>query len=174
MKRLMFVCLAVLTLLSTGLSACDTGTRSTLPVTSPSTITSTPAISSPAATTLPATPSAGSEQFILANQGNIRVDGRGYFYYQRVFAPLTGPTVFQNVTFTPYVPTVTITAPVTYQLTVTFADGASEQLQNVGLGNTSNIDINVTQHNNPSAGVMLVWQDVGGSLNPVIYLLVSE
>ena len=125
-------------------------------------------------TTLPATPSMGSEPFMLADQGNIRVDVRGYFRYQRVFAPLTGPTVYQNVTFTPYVPTGTIIAPVTYQLTVTFADGESERLSNVGLGNTSNIDINVTQHNNPSAGVMLVWQEVGGSLTPVIYLLVSE
>ena len=170
----MFVCLAVLTLLSTGLSACVTGNGSTLTATSTSTMTSTPAVSSPGATTLPATPSMGAEPFILADQGNIRVDGRGYFNYQRVFAPLTGPTVYQNVTFTPYVPTGTIIAPVTYQLTVTFADGESERLSNVGLGNTSNIDINVTQHNNPSAGVMLVWQEVGGSLTPVIYLLVSE
>ena len=174
MKRWMFVCLAVLTLLSMGFSACDTAKGSTLSATSTSTVTSTPAISSPGATTLPAAPSVGSEPFMLADQGSIRVDGRGYFNYQRVFAPLTGPTVYQNVTFTPYVPTGTIIAPVTYRLTVTFTDGVSEQLQNVGLGNTANIDINVTQHNNPGAGVMLAWQDVGGSLSPVIYLLVSE
>ena len=116
----------------------------------------------------------GVRTIYVSRPGYIRVDVRGYFRYQRVFAPLTGPTVYQNVTFTPYVPTGTIIAPVTYRLTVTFTDGVSEQLQNVGLGNTANIDINVTQHNNPGAGVMLAWQDVGGSLSPVIYLLVSE
>jgi hypothetical protein len=127
-----------------GLSACNIGTGNTLPVTSPSAITSSPAISSPTATTLPVTASAGSEPFVLADQGNIRVDGRGYFNCQRVFTPHTGPTVYQNVTFTPYVPTLTLSGPVTYQLTMTFTDGVSEQRHNVGLRNTSNIDINVT------------------------------
>jgi len=86
------------------------------------------------------------------------------------------PVPSENVTFTPfsYGTGTTISAPVGYWFTVTFADGISEQLQYVGLGNTNNVDINITKHNNPAAGVILAWQDVGGSLTPFLYLLVSQ
>ena len=112
----------------------------------------------------------------LPDQGNIRVDSRGEFNYQRVYKTIAEATTWQGVTFTPfsYGTGTTISAPVGYWFTVTFADGISEQLQYVGLGNTNNVDINITKHNNPAAGVILAWQDVGGSLTPFLYLLVSQ
>jgi hypothetical protein len=118
----------------------------------------------------------GTVCFTFPDQGNIRVDGRGHFSYQRVFTPITEATIYQGVTFTPftYGPGTTITAPIGYWFTVTFADGSTEELQYVGLGQTDNFSINITKHDNPAAGVMLGWQDVGGGLTPCLYLLVSE
>jgi hypothetical protein len=131
---------------------------------------------SPAVVQLPTIAPADVIKLTLPDQGNIRVDGRGEFNYQRVYKTITEATTWQGVTFTPftYGPGTTITAPVGYWFTITFADGTSEQLQYVGLGNTDNVDINVTKHNNPAAGVILAWQDVGGGLTPFLYLLVSQ
>jgi hypothetical protein len=93
-----------------------------------------------------------------------------------VLTPLTDTTTYHGVTFTPHTPgpNTTILAPIAYWFTITFADGSSEQIQEVGLGQVNNIDIKITEHDNPSAGVLLVWQDVGGSLMPFLYLVVSE
>ena len=150
MKRRLFVGLIMLTLLCVVLSACNVNT------------------------TTPTTPP-GTTQLTLNDEGNIGVDGRGYFYYQKVLT-LTATTTYHGVIFTLNTPGpgTTILAPIAYWFTITFADGSSEQIQEVGLGQVNNIDINITEHDNPSAGVLLVWQDIGGSLTPFLYLLVSE
>ena len=68
----------------------------------------------------------------------------------------------------------TITAPISYWIIAQFQDGTTEELRYVGLGDTKNINISVTMHGNPRAGVLQGWQQVEGSLRNVIYILVSE
>lgn len=108
----------------------------------------------------------------LADSGSIFIRGEGYFHYQHV--PMFWNGTIQGVTFTTYSPPGgTVTGPVAYWLTLTFADGSQEQLQDVGLLSTGQIDIDLTQHNDPRAGVMIVVQNEGGGLTFEEYYLVS-
>ena len=75
MKRRLFVGLIMLTLLCVVLNACNMNT------------------------TTPTTPP-GTTQLTLSDEGNIGVDGRGYFYYQKMLTPLTVTTTYHGVIFT--------------------------------------------------------------------------
>jgi len=112
------------------------------------------------------------EQMPLAAEGMIYIRGTGYFHYRLVDIPVT-ETVFRGVTFAPNSPGegTTITAPLAYWLTVRFADGTEEQMQYVGFYSDLAININITQHTGPRAGVMLIFDSLHKAS---IYLLVSE
>jgi hypothetical protein len=145
-------------------------TSSVSPETSPqktSTITMSPVV------TLPTSANISTVQLQYPDSGIIMLDGKDY-RFQRVFTPIKEPTLYQGVVFSPYIPEGTLTGPVAYWFTVRFADGTEEQLQYVGLGNLEHVSIKFTKNDNPQAGVMLAWQRIEGSLNPVIYLLVSD
>jgi hypothetical protein len=107
----------------------------------------------------------------LAEQGRIHIGGEGYFNYQHVTRFWNGD--FEGVTFTTYSPAETVSAPVAYWLTLTFADGAQEQVMYVGLLSDGLIDIQLSQHENPRAGVMIVAYTESGGLTFEEYYLVS-
>jgi hypothetical protein len=77
------------------------------------------------------------------------------------------------VDFTTYTPAETVSAPVAYWLTLTFPDGAQEQVMYVGLLSDRLVDIQLSQHENPRAGVMIVAYNQGGGLTFEEYYLVS-
>jgi hypothetical protein len=132
----------------------------------------------------PATSSATTtvEPQVIPDSGYMRISGEGYFKVRRVtdtrplFDQSAGAVNFEGVTFTAHVeaPGTTTTGPLAYKIDVQFADGAVEVLQYIGLGNIDYIDINLTRHENPKAGILLSWQNASGSLQEVFYLLVSE
>ena len=156
------------------LTACSTNTVTTT-VTGPSSVT-TSTLTSTVTMTLPPTTQTSTTQLTLADQGFIKVDGKGYFSYQRIPYPINDAVTYQNVTFAPYITTGTAitTGPIAYHLVVNFSDGTSEQLEYVGLRPTnSSVIIDLTKHTNPAAGVMLSWQ-MDGKKSPIIYLLVSD
>jgi hypothetical protein len=140
------------------------------------TTTVTPTATVTTTVTLPMTTSTGSVQFTLPDEGIINLAGVGYFYFQRISQPITAPISFHGVTFTQggAGPGTTITAPISYWIIAKFQDGTTEDLRYIGLGDTKNININVTMHGNPRAGVLQGWQQVNGSLRNVIYILVNE
>ena len=121
------------------------------------------------------TASTTNEPLVFPDQGNIRINGYGYFHFERV-GSISEEIDFQGVVFSPHreQPGVTSTGPIAYKVDVQFADGTIEVLQSVGLGNEKNIDINLTKHENPKAGIMMAWHNVNSGLTRVLYLLVSE
>jgi hypothetical protein len=125
---------------------------------------------------LPTTVSTGSIPFTLPDEGIINLAGVGFFNFQRISQPVTTPINFHGVTFTAGGPGpgTTITAPISYWIIAKFQDGTTEDLRYIGLGDTKNININMTMHGNPRAGVLQGWQQVDGSLRNAIYILVSE
>ena len=128
-----------------------------------------------ACTAKTSTSTTSTQAFVFPEQGNIRINGEGYFQFLRS-DQISGNTTFENVVFAPHKeqPGVTSTGPIAYKLDVRFADGTVEVLQYVGLGNENDIEINLTKHASPNAGILLAWHNVNGGLSRVIYLLVSE
>jgi hypothetical protein len=111
-----------------------------------------------------------AEQIAGTEEGVIEIEGAGLFYYQSDMNPLD-EDIFQGITFSSYIGAgTTVTGPVNYWLWVEFDDGAKEDLNNVSLyvGNYG-IDINLTEHKNPQAGVMFITS------NDIyeIYLMIS-
>ncbi|MBI2854160.1 MAG: hypothetical protein HYX87_04475 [Chloroflexi bacterium] len=139
-------------------------------------MTRTPMPATTATKTLASTATTSVEQVKWADQGFIFVDGQGTFKYQRVFEPVNEAVDFGGVVFSPYDygQGKTVSGPVAFSLTASFQDGTTEQLSYVGLGSLSNVTLRFTKHSNPRAGVMLAWQQIGGSLRSVMYLLVSS
>lgn len=154
------------------LSACDTPSTSTSLTSTINTTSTAPPDTS--VITLPTTPQTTPEPLVFPDSGFIKIGYDGYFKFQRVFDSIDEATYFEGVIFTPHDFGVTPSGPIAYSLDVRFADGTVEWLQNVGLGWESNIDIRVTKHENPKAGVILAWHEVNGGLRSVLYLLVSE
>jgi hypothetical protein len=168
MKYIEFVFVILLSSVILVLTACNVST-----ITSTTTLTTTAYASTSVITstiTLPAT-----AELALADDGFVHVDGKGDFTYRRISYPVTAPVTYQNVTFTPNNQTVTMSGPIVYWFIVEFADGSSEQLEYVGLRPSNfTLDITLTKHTNPTAGVMLSWQTLDNEIQPVIYLLVSS
>ena len=127
-------------------------------------------------TTLPTTYQTSPVEFIFPDNGSIKLDGFGYFNFQRVFTDIQEPTIYKGVIFSPHITEqgITISGPVQYWFDLKFSDGAIEQLQLVSLGSENNIDINLSKHDQPKAGVMIVWHDVKGGLQQILYLLVNQ
>jgi hypothetical protein len=109
----------------------------------------------------------------IADQGKIIIN-RQFFNFKRIDKWGDVSLVFQGVTFAPYVSKSTVTGPVIYWFTITFPDGATEDLQYLlyfnDAQNDGNISIETTKHDLPRAGVMLGHQNG----RTVMYLLVSE
>lgn len=147
MKRIVYVSLLVILLAAVSLAACSSQS---------STSTTT-------------------EPLVFPEHGNIKIASYGYFNFQR-YDRISEETEFKGVIFAPHQeqPGVTSTGPIAYKIDVKFEDGTVETLQNIGLGSENNIDINLTQHENPRAGIILAWHDGEGGLIRVLYLLVGE
>jgi hypothetical protein len=152
----------------------DGSTVTPPPFTTP-TPTSTPTFTTTPTYTLPTSPSTTVEPLVLPDSGYVRLTGYGYFKFQRVFEPLDEPALYEGVIFGPHrePPGVTSTGPIAYKIDVQFTDGTVEVLQYIGLGNTNTLDVNLTQHEHPNAGILLAWQDISGGLTRVMYLLVN-
>jgi hypothetical protein len=165
-------CAAPTATITTTVTIGPTGTVTNPPTTPPS---STPTFTVTPTYTLPTTPTTPVAPLEFPDSGSIRLDGEGYFHFQRVFGNISQPTFYQGVIFAPHheAPGVTSTGPIAYKIDVQFADGAVETLQYIGLAFDGNVDINLTKHTGPAAGVMLAWHNVG-AINQFIYLLVSE
>jgi hypothetical protein len=121
-------------------------------------------------TTLPAvtvtqTASALNGDVLLADEGFLTIDGTGSFYYQRFDGEIGEGILFHDVIFTRsyYVQdgtTVTqVVMPLMYNITVEFQDDTTEILSFVGLPAENAINVNLTQHDSPQAGVMMVTVD---------------
>jgi hypothetical protein len=185
MKTRFLLCVSVISLLALGACAGPTATITTTVTIGPTGTVTNPSTTPPSSTsiptvtatyTLPTTPSTPAAPLEFPDSGNIRIGGDGYFYFQRVYGYITQPTYYQGVIFSPHQgePGVTTTAPVAYSIDVQFGDGEVENLLWVGLGFTDHVDISLTKHTQPRAGVLLAWHDVNSSLAQVMYLLVSE
>jgi hypothetical protein len=119
------------------------------------------------------TSSATAGPVTIADQGITIINGQ-FFTFKRIDKWGDVNLVFQGVTFAPYMSKTTITAPVIYWFTVTFPDGATEDLQYLlyfnDAQNDGNISIKTTKHDLPRSGIMLGHQNG----RTVMYLLVSE
>jgi hypothetical protein len=166
-------CAAPTATITTTVTIGPTGTVTSTPTTTP---TSTPSPTLTATYTLPATPTTPVTPQVIPDSGFISISGYGgYFNLQRVYGYIDQPTYFQGVVFAPHQesPGVTSTGPIAYKIDVQFTDGTVEVLQYIGLGNTNTLDVNLTQHEHPNAGILLAWQDISGGLTRVMYLLVN-
>ena len=116
------------------------------------------------------------EQIMLADKGTIRIQGAGNFYYQRVDVVFNEDVLFQGITFIPYVEYLlskgtTISGPVAYSVLVEFDDGTSEVLQYVGYTSDFEINMAITDHDSPYAGVLMMHDEAGETF---MYFMVSE
>jgi hypothetical protein len=133
-----------------------TGAETSTPITTPS---STPTFTVTPTYTLPATPSTPVQPKVIPDSGYIRISGEGLYKFQRVYGDINQPTYFEGVIFAPHqeAPGITSTGPIAYKIDIQFADGTVEVLQYIGLGNANNLDISLTKHEHPRAGILLSW-----------------
>jgi hypothetical protein len=145
-------------------------------VTDTTTATTTqPAVTVMQTTTKTITDTAINSEVLLADEGDITIDGVGSFYYQRFAGEIDEVIAFHDITFTRcYVVEngTTLTenvTPVMYNISIEGEGGEAEILRFVGLPAKDAIHVNLTQYESPQAGVMMVTYD-----NVVyIYILVS-
>ena len=108
---------------------------------------------------------------LLEENGTVRIQGRGAFYYMQISNDFRENIVFHGVTFVPLPsPGTTVTAPIAYWVRAQFADETSEELIDVGFRSDYKVNIALTNHDNPTAGVMMLYDSIGEAF---LYLLVS-
>lgn len=176
-KKLISILVILIAIIFPLLSSCTNQTTTqihdTTPILSTTPITLTSTSISISTSSIQTTSEVGGTLVNIADQGKLLLNGQ-IFDFTRIGKWGDEVINFEGITFTPVIPKTTVTAPIVYWVTIGFKDGETEDLQYIlylsNIQNDGNLSINTTKHNNPTAGIMLGYQN--GS--PMMYLLVSE
>ena len=108
---------------------------------------------------------------LLNESGIIQIKGIGDFCYQQAYINDSENIVYQGVTFefVSYEKNVN-KGEIIYSILAKFEDGTNEQLEYTGYTSDFDINIYITSHDNPYAGIFLLCDNIGETF---VYLLVS-